>query len=206
MNEETIRRIGRRLGARLAASRSNHRCTTIRPGRPRAARSGVRYARRSAMRARPAGLRSTRQQPAGHQRGEQERDAGDPRRWLGRLGRGPMISASNKVRLGVALGWLLAAIVGAGVANADPEGGGVSEFLEELSDNGVTYTNQAAMIRVGDDACEDMRSGMSPLAVMGEIESGGGYSSQGAAFIVAAASRSLCPDTQGLISATTGRR
>ena len=28
------------------------------------------------------------------------------------------------------------------------------------------------MIRVGDDACEDMRSGMSPLAVMGEIESG----------------------------------
>lgn len=117
-----------------------------------------------------------------------------------------MISASNKVRLGVALGWLLAAIVGAGVANADPEGGGVSEFLEELADNGITYTNQAAMIRVGDDACEDMRSGMSPLAVMGEIESGGGYSSQGAAFIVAAASRSLCPDTQGLISATTGRR
>ena len=133
MNEETIRRIGAglALGWLLAAAITGAPYAQADPAPPAPA---CVYARRCAMRARPAGLRPTRQQPAvlkqpaGHQRGDQERAAGDPGRRLGRLGRGPMISASNKVRLGVALGWPDAAIVGAGVANADPEGGGVSDF------------------------------------------------------------------------------
>ena len=99
-----------------------------------------------------------------------------------------------------------AAVAGVAPAHADPLGGGEMQFLEELQDHGVGpargMSSGFEMVGLGDTVCEHLRKGMSPIDAVATLEQPGlDFSGKAAAFIVAAAARSLCPDMEPAITA-----